>query len=101
MREDLPVEPGGDLYRAMVEKTVAQLQAKLLLTTEQLAKRRANKENSSDGESTQPDERPYSAKGGAVVAAKAELDLSSYAEWDAQAVLLMEEFVWVRRRSRP
>ncbi len=64
-------EPGGDLYRAMVEKTVAQLQAKLLLTTEQLAKRGANKEKSSD------------------------------AEWDAQAVLLMEEFVWVRRRSRP
>jgi hypothetical protein len=85
----------------MVEKTVAQLQAKLLLTTEQLAKRGANKENnSSDGESPQPD-KPYDASGGAVVAAKRELDLSSYAEWDAESALLMEEFVWVRRRSRP
>lgn len=97
VREDLPVggatEP-GDHYRPMVEKTVAQLQAKLLLTTEQLAKRGANKENnSSDGESPQPD-KPYDASGGAVVAAKRELDLSSYAEWDAESALLMEEFVW-------
>jgi len=93
VREDLPVggatEP-GDHYRPMVEKTVAQLQAKLQLTTEQLEKRGAKKENSSDGQS----KRTNGASGDVLVAPKRELDLSSYTEWDVESALLMEEFVW-------